>query len=325
MDLFTHIVLGASVGGLIASKHIGNKAIFLGAFLGLIPNFDTLIVPFVDSIHGLFIRRGFSHSIFLFLILSPLIALGLRKLFKKTDYTLAKWTRFVFIILLSHSILDIFTVYGTGILEPFYSKRFAISSIAVVDLFFMIPLLITVLLALKVKQLRHKSILSWFGIFLASLYVTFTFLNKLYIQSEFEKKLLQQDIRFQSTEIFPVLGSNFLWNCVAQDRDGFWMCYETNFSKHNFEPQLYMRNDYYIFDFENDDRIQKLKTFSKGYYVCQKQQNGDVIFHDLRFGKMGLTPNAPFVMSFKIRNSEGIINYIENIPIPYTLLLDKYL
>jgi inner membrane protein len=313
MDLFTHVILGAAVGGFVASKKLGNKAIWWGAACSIIPDFDLFFAPWFETTEKLFIHRGLSHSIFFFLFLAPLLAILLHKFNKKIEYSLAQWTRFIFFILVSHSFIDVFSVYGTGIFEPFISKRYAISSLSIVDIFYTIPLFVTVLIALKVKQNRHKSIISWFGIFISLLYLSFTVLNKLYIQSEFEKKLVSKDIKFSRTEIFPVPGSNFLWNCVAQDRDGFWMCYESNFSTHNFELELYMRNDYYTFDFDDDMRFQNLQRFSRGFYIVEKNEAGELLFRDLRFGRFGLSSKAPFVFSFKIIQSQGKIQTIESI------------
>lgn len=325
MDLFTHILLGAIIGGLVASYKIGNKALIWGALCSLIPEIDTLIIPFLSTTKGLFFNQGITHSLLFYIVISPLLALLVRKCTVKLEYTLAQWTRFVFIILLSNSLLDVFTIYGVGLLEPLYDKKFALSSIAKFDMFFTIPLLIFVIIILRIKQLRHKSIISWLGTVLLVLYISFTFLNKLYIQSQFENKLRDKDIRFEKTEIFPIIGSNFLWNCVAQDRDGFWVCYETNLSKHNFELELFMRNDYYAFDFEDDERFQDLQKITKGYFVLEKYDNGDVLLHDLRFGRFGFKHNSPFMESFTIRNEGGLINYIEKNKVPYfSLISDKF-
>lgn len=313
MELFTHILLGAVVGGLLGAKFLRNWSFFWGAIVALIPNVDMLIMLFLDSLHGLYVLRGITHSLVFIVIATPFIALVLRKISKHTSLSLAQWTRFVFIVLLSHIAYDAFTIQGVGLFEPFSQRRYALCSIADLDLFFIIPLIAAIGLALKITQTRHKSIIAWFGIFISLLYISFTFLNKLYIQSEFEKKLVAEHIRFDRTEIFPVIGSNFLWNCVAQDRDGFWMCYETNFSSHNFEMNLFMRNDYYIFDFENDSRIQKIKSSTKDYYIVQKMGNGDVYMYDLRMGRLGLHPQAPFLYSYRIKNMHETIQSLEKI------------
>ena len=69
MDLVTQTVLGAAVGEVVLGKKAGNKAIMWGAVGGLLPDLDVLITPFFNDVDGLFVHRGFSHSlIFAFLI-----------------------------------------------------------------------------------------------------------------------------------------------------------------------------------------------------------------------------------------------------------------
>ena len=320
MDLFTHIILGAAVGGMIASKKIGNKAFVWGGILSLIPDFDIFFMPFLETTRAVLFHRGISHSIFFFLFISPFIAMGMHKWKKSINYSKAQWTSFVFILLLTHSLVDVFTSYGTGFFEPFSNKRFALSSIAIIDVFFTLPVLICVVIALRTKDFRIKKALSWLDVIVGVLYLLFTFLNKLYIQSEFEKHLVAEDIRFQKTEVFPAsLGSNFMWNCIAQDRDGFWLQQRSNFSDYNTDIHLYLRNDYYMFDFENDSRISNLKQFSRGYYSAMKRDDGTVDFRDLRFGKIGNEHDSPFVFTFKISTDiQGAISSIQRLKPRFT-------
>ncbi|MFO7868889.1 MAG: metal-dependent hydrolase [Bacteroidales bacterium] len=300
MDIFTQIILGSSVGGMIASKKIGNKAFLWGAAISVIPDLDMLIVPFLETTKGVLVHHGFSHSVFFFLLVAPFLGLLIKRLENKTDYTLAQWTSFSFFILLTHSFLDVFTTYGTGLLEPFWDKRFALSSISVVDPFFTVPLLVFFIIALRSPERRLKKAFSWVAVFVSVLYLSFTFLNKLYIQSEFEQYLVEEDVRYDRTEVFPQVGSNFTWNCIAQDRDGFWVKKESNFTRYDSDMQLYLRNDYYMFDYLHDERIKNLQRFSKGYYSALERYDGTVDFRDLRFGKFVTEHNGPFVFTFRI-------------------------
>lgn len=313
MDIFTHVFLGAAVGGMIASKKIGNKALLWGGLLSVVPDLDMLVYPFIEPTRAALFHRGFSHSIFFFLLIAPFLAMGIQKLQKQVPYTRAQWTRFVFLILLAHSVLDVFTSYGTGILEPFSDKRFALSSIAIIDVFFSVPLIVLVVLAFLAKEWRFKTMYTWLAVFISVLYLSFTFLNKLYIQASFETLLAKEEIRYQKTEIFPTIGTNFTWNCIAQDRDGFWMKTMSNVPRLESDMFLYLRNDYYMFDFISDARISNLQRFSKGYYSAMKRSDGTVDFRDLRFGKIGNTHDSPFVFTYKIHHAQGEIQNIERI------------
>lgn len=320
MEIITHILLGAIISGVILSRFIGNWAFVWGGIIALCPHIDLAIAAQSPSFKAIYIERGFTHSLLFIFLITPLVSLTfyyIYRFFAKrrnptvSPFTLAQSTKGVLAILASHVMYDLFTIDGAALFSPFSAKRYALCSIADFDVFFVLPLAIIVLLALILSSKRHKTVVSYLGIFIALLYVSFTFLNKLYVQSEFEKKLLQEHVRFSRTEIFPVVGSNFVWNCIAQDRDGFWTTYETNFSKHNFELNLYIRNEFYIFDFENDDRIKKINDYTKGFFIVQKMNNGDIFIRDLRKGKRGLKSDAEFANSFRIKNNHGIIQTID--------------
>ena len=72
MDSITQATLGAAVGQAILGKKLGNKAIFLGAVAGTIPDLDVLSRLFLDhEIYGLIYHRGFTHSIAFTVLLAP--------------------------------------------------------------------------------------------------------------------------------------------------------------------------------------------------------------------------------------------------------------
>ncbi|HOY73332.1 MAG TPA: metal-dependent hydrolase, partial [Tenuifilaceae bacterium] len=78
MDSLTHIVLGAVVGEAAVGKKMGNKALVYGAIAGSLPDFDVFVARFFDPVDALFVHRGFSHSLFLLVILAPLAAYAVK-------------------------------------------------------------------------------------------------------------------------------------------------------------------------------------------------------------------------------------------------------
>ncbi len=63
MDSLTQIVLGAAAGEVVLGKKIGNRAMWLGAIGGTIPDLDVLGKFFLSTIDNLAFHRGISHSI----------------------------------------------------------------------------------------------------------------------------------------------------------------------------------------------------------------------------------------------------------------------
>src|SRR5690606_15189086 len=116
--------------------------VLLGAIVATLPDLDIYIAKiFNDPLTEIEIHRGFSHSIIFFILFSFLLTFLIKKWFAKASKKQLYIT--VFLILLTHSLLDIFTTWGTQLLWPF-SKKFALKSVFVIDLFYTVPLLMGV-------------------------------------------------------------------------------------------------------------------------------------------------------------------------------------
>ena len=72
MDSFTQIALGIAVAEVCAGKQLKNKTFLYGAILGTLPDLDVLVGLFLNPVDAVLIHRGISHSLFLFLLVSPL-------------------------------------------------------------------------------------------------------------------------------------------------------------------------------------------------------------------------------------------------------------
>jgi len=299
MDLFTHAVLGSAVGGLLASRKIGNKAYLWGALCGLIPDIDVVFMSFIESSKSVLFHRGITHSILFLLIASPVFASLIHKYAKNPEMKLKNWTVFVFATIVSHLVLDLFTTYGTGLLEPFSDKRFALSSIAVVDLFFTLPILLIVILGMRKKKRKYKELFSWVAIIVTGLYLSFTLLNKLYIQSKFEQNLVDKAYGYTYSEAYPTIGSNFLWNCVASNDNEFYTQYLSNTGEYNTTIDTVLRGTDLVQHIQSE-KLHNLQHFSKGHYSVKLNSDSVLEFRDMRFGKMGSKKNAPYVFTFKL-------------------------
>ena len=72
MDSLTQLTFGAACGEAILGKKVGRKAIAWGAVLGTLPDLDVFI-PLGSPVDDFVSHRGFSHSLFLLTLLTPLI------------------------------------------------------------------------------------------------------------------------------------------------------------------------------------------------------------------------------------------------------------
>lgn len=307
MDLITQTVLGAAVGEVALGKKAGNKAILWGAIGGLIPDLDVLITPLFSEVDGLFVHRGFSHSIIFSFLLAPMLGFLIHRIHrKKMNISWREWSMLIFWAAFTHPILDYFTTYGTGAFLPFSNYRVELSTIGIVDIFYTIPFIIVLLVIPFIKRtsiIRRRLIL--FSIIFTSAYLLATIGNKIYINDVFKKAYAKQDINYERYKTSPLPLTNFLWMGIAETHDGYHMGLYSNFdSKKPSEFLFIPRNETKLKELSKSEDLLKLIRFTNGYYHVNSDSTG-LYLADLRFGKMGTGENAGFIFKFYLNNSEG--------------------
>ncbi|UYO94319.1 metal-dependent hydrolase [Pollutimonas sp. M17] len=161
MDSLTQAVLGAGIQGAMLGRHQGRKALAAGALLATLPDLDVLI-DYGDPVSGMINHRGFSHSVF---VLTAL-ALALTALFRywrpSPHYSARRLFLTLWLVLITHPLLDAFTSYGTQLWWPLRPTPTSWSSIFIIDPFFTLPLFATVAAAAIVGLPRKaRGALCW--------------------------------------------------------------------------------------------------------------------------------------------------------------------
>ncbi|MFM7822620.1 MAG: metal-dependent hydrolase, partial [Bacteroidota bacterium] len=208
-----------------------------------------------------------------------------------------------------HEFLDTCTMYGTGLLMPFSDERFAFNNIFVVDPIYTIPLIVSVAWLLLVKSDHsHRFKLNLAGLAISSFYMVLTFINHGEAACSLDKTLKKRNINFSNTNTAPTLFNSFLWNVTAQTDSGYWTGYYSVFDDAEtvelyFLPKIAESEE----KFDNDETVDKLRRFSKGFGIIRETPSGSY-FHDLRFGQVQgwSDPNSPFGFSFNL--SDGADN-----------------
>ncbi len=152
MDLITQGILGAAVGQAGFQHKLGRKAVLWGALYGMAPDLDVIVKfssnPFSEQLY----HRGFTHSLFFAPIVAPIAAYVMQRFSKNKDYW--AWMWLTFWALITHPLLDLFTHYGTQLLNPLSNYRFSLAAIPVIDLLYSVPLLASVILGLFLSKDR---------------------------------------------------------------------------------------------------------------------------------------------------------------------------
>ncbi len=223
MDSITQVVLGAGVGEVIAGKKAGNHALLWGGILGTLPDLDVFIQPLYSFVDGLFVHRGFSHSVLFAAMAAPILGWLLYKLYhKKTGLSFNRWTIFTFLVLFTHMLLDTLTGYGTGLLTPLVQTRFEVNSIAIIDVFYTLPFLIALIWVAFLRRTNAKRYKIARNILvITTAYLGLTLVNKLYVNHTFQQQLKQQEYEIAEFRTSPLPLTNFLWMGLAKTPDGY--------------------------------------------------------------------------------------------------------
>ncbi len=321
MDSISQFVLGAAVGELVSGKKAGAKTLWWGGIAGTIPDLDIVFNPLFSQLDQLAVHRGFSHSLVFSFITAPVLGWLLHKMYSKNSrLLLIDWIRLFFWAIITHPLLDSFTLYGTQLFLPFSNYRVAFNTISIIDPVYTLPLLICGIFVLIMKKRRPALAekINKTGLLLSSLYLLLTVFNKFYVDSIFEKSLRERNIANTVYMSNPVLFSNLLWYAVARDDSTCYIGYYSLLQNNkNITFEAFPRNEHLMHKIRDKEGYEKLKWFSKNYYVAE-ERNDTLCFFDVRFGKTDLFTSKDyeqtFVFYFKIPEPEGsplrIVQYI---------------
>ena len=300
MDSLTHIVLGTATGGAVLGRKAGNKALFWGALAGSIPDFDVAITSFYEPVESLFVHRGFSQSIVFALIVAPLLGWIISKIHR--DVSFRHWSLMAFLAILVHITIDCFNTYGTALLEPFSGMRLAFDSIGIIDFVLLIPILILMIIAIfQPKFTNNRKVLSIVVLVYTLLFVSFSVVNKVIIESNIKKQIVSQQIDYKNVKTAPLPLTNFLWLILAEDSNGYHFGYYSNFDKDTVSLKYIPRNEQLLAELSENHKVKGLIRFTDGFYTVNKKTEGSLWLYDLRFGSMAFESEDDwYVFSFQI-------------------------
>ncbi|MHB0756802.1 metal-dependent hydrolase [Polaribacter sp. M15] len=299
MDSLTQIVLGAAVGEAVLGKKIGNKAMFYGAIAGTIPDLDVLAGYFTDTVTGLEMHRGFTHSILFSVLFAPIFA------FLVSTYETYKnkkdWILFFFLTFVTHPILDAQTTWGTQLFWPF-DIRLAFKNVFVVDPLYTLPFLVFLILAMLQKRSTNKRrFYNNFGLIISSTYLVITLILKGIAYKNFTKALAEQNIVYSEIETKPSPLNTILWTANVETKDAFLIGNYSFFDKNPIQFSSYPKNHHLLKDLSYHPKTKRMIAISKGWYTINIKEN-QLYFNDLRFGTLSILPNAQnFVFKYKIK------------------------
>ncbi len=292
MDSVTQIALGAAVGEAVAGKKAGGRAAAWGAVGGTIPDLDILLNPFLGPVQQLAMHRGISHSFLFAIIAAPILGWLVHRFFhRRGDATFRDWWLVFFAAIVTHPILDYFTIYGTQLFMPFSDYPAALGSIFIIDPLYTLPLAGALIVALRYDRASSKRrFWNYAGLTFSTLYLAFSVGAKFTAQQQFAHSLEQRGIEYERIFVAPGPLTTLLWMGMAEDRnaDRIWVGLYSFFDDLDggaIEFQSVEKNSVLIAGTETQRAVSRLLWFSRGWFQARRNAEDAVVFQDLRFGR----------------------------------------
>lgn len=310
MDSISQLALGAAVGSAVLGRKAGYKAALVGAIVATLPDLDVFI-PMGGPVANFTYHRSFSHSLLVLTAVTPLLAWFVRKLLQRNHPELAAdrrgWLWLVFLALVTHPLLDAFTIYGTQLFWPLNSEPVGLGSIFIIDPLYTLPLLIGVAAFVFLPKHRSRGLrLNAAGLLLSSAYLCWSAAAQQWVEQSARYSLAAKtsgDSHFQLL-VQPTPLNTLLWRVLVMTDDGY---------QEGFTSLLDQDKNIRFKDHPSDSRllegieqhwpVVRLQWFTKGFYSVTEQQQS-VLISDLR---MGVEPDYVFRFKVAERTEDKII------------------
>lgn len=300
MDSITQAVLGASVQAALLGRWQGRKALLYGAALGTLPDLDV-VIDYGDAVANMTYHRGFSHSLFVVSAVALLLTALIRRWRPDAGYSGTRLLLTLWLVLLTHVLLDAFTSYGTQLLWPLPTLPIAWSSVFIIDPLYSVPLLLAVLVGglfgLRGRAARWPAA----ALLLSSLYLGFTVAGKQMAEQRVEAAMARAGIQAERLFSTPTPFNSLLWRVILIDGAQYHEALVGWFD--DAPPQFVSlpRGAPLAQVLADSPQHARLQWFSGGF-LRYDEEDGQLLVTDLR---LGMTGYHPFRFPLAERNGSG--------------------
>lgn len=288
MDSITQIVLGAAVGELVLGRKVGNRAALWGALAGTIPDLDVISGLWLNASEYLAAHRGFSHSVFFPFLAAPILAWIPHRFGRSFDgVRYLDWMWLFFWGLITHPLIDTMTGYGTQLFNPISDYGYEWNLIFVIDPLYTLPLAAFLIAALRLRREDPRRVKRMrLGFAVSGAYLLLLVGLKSWSTPVFEQAYARVGVSTDRLMTIPGPFHSFYWRGLAESDSGYHHAYWSVFDR-NREPEVFFqpRNGELLDPWRDEEAVQRLLWFSKGYYHIDTTA-GHLDFHDLRFGSL---------------------------------------
>jgi inner membrane protein len=276
MDSLTQIALGAAVGTAVLGRKVGPRAALWGAVCGTLPDLDVLI-PYGDPVRDFTFHRAESHSLFWLTLASPVVAWLIARLNRGAGTSFREWLALAWLALVTHPLLDAFTVYGTQLLLPFSDYPVGVGSVFIIDPLYTVPLLVGVIAAAGLHRRQPVQAARWnvAGLVASTVYLAWTVAAQSHVERVVHRAVAASPLANSRVMVTPAPFNSLLWRVLVMDRAGYHEGYYSLFDgDHDLRLAFHRSASGLLEEIDDDWAVQRLAWFSKGFYAVRPAAPG---------------------------------------------------
>lgn len=289
MDSLSQITLGSAVAiGVMGRYTAVRKAALWGGITGTLPDLDALI-DHGDALLNMVLHRAESHALFWLTLFAPLLAWGIARL-EGEAALFRRWWLSVWLVLITHTLLDAMTVYGTQLLLPFTNHPYGVGSVFIIDPAYTLPLIVGVVAALRLRDSARGLRWNAVGLVASTAYLAWGALAQTHVELQARASLRAQGIAAERVLVTPAPLQTLLWRVVALPDDPaatvFHEAYVSVFDGSR-APRwaTHDRGTALLTQHARADPVARLTAFSHGFIKATTMEDGQLRITDLRMGQ----------------------------------------
>ncbi|HEX7126150.1 MAG TPA: metal-dependent hydrolase [Thermodesulfobacteriota bacterium] len=240
MDPLTQMALGATVGQAGFRRRLGRRAALVGAVAALLPDLDVVPVAFMGPLAEWRYHRGITHALWFGLVLGPVLGAAIARWETRRapgpapgadPGRVRAWIALLVLALVTHPLLDVLTVYGTQLLAPFSTRRFALSAVPIID-----PVYTGILVAalavglLRPARARLAAAAACAALIVGTGYLFLGLAQNARAEAEARRQLAAEGVRYDRVRVYTTIFQIWLRRVVVRRPDEVWVGFVSTWS-----------------------------------------------------------------------------------------------
>jgi inner membrane protein len=298
MDSVSQMALGAAVSVAVVGRRMPVwKAAAIGAAFGTLPDLDV-VIDYGDPIRNMTFHRAESHALFWLTFFTPLAAWLVARLTGMAD-SFRLWCLNIWLILITHALLDAMTVYGTQLLLPFSDMPLGVASIFIIDPLYTLPLLAGLFWAMRWRGRRGLNA-NRNGLIISTLYLCWAVLAQQHVAGIAERSLAASGVEARQQLVTPTPFNTLIWRVLVVTPDGYAEGFYSLLDGDRLIRFEHFPRGMDLYQALQDNwETARIAWFSRGFFAMS-EQDGEVRITDLRMGQQ-----PDYVFSFAVGRSDS--------------------